>query len=136
MMRAFVIFILITVFYVVNSRVLIAQTATDYQYIENIISKESINKIKTNYFYQKPNNISGYVSLCFFKIYKSWFSSQDANKCPFEPSCSLYMLHSLQEKGAFSGLLNGLDRFMRCNGHDLDKYQVNSQTGKLIDPVE
>lgn len=114
----------------------LAQTVSDYKYVKYIVSKEVVEKGNSNYVFNKPNNISGYVSVALFKVYKSWFSSQDANKCPFEPSCSVYMMHSLQKKGVFVGLLNGIDRFMRCNGHDLDKYPINKENGKLIDPVK
>lgn len=70
-----------------------------------------------------------------FLFYKQFISSQDANTCPFEVSCSLYFIRSVQQKG-FIGFFQGIDRYMRCNGLSNSRYEIDPQTGKLIDPVE
>ena len=37
------------------------------------------------------------------------------SKCRFEPSCSNYMLQSLEKYGLFKGLKLGINRLKRCN---------------------
>ncbi len=37
------------------------------------------------------------------------------NNCKFIPSCSQYMLESLEEYGVFKGLCRGIIRIIRCN---------------------
>lgn len=68
-------------------------------------------------------------------FYKTLVSSQDGSHCPFEISCSLYAVQSVNKLGLAAGLLNGLDRLQRCNGFSNSQYPRNPRTGKLIDPV-
>lgn len=35
--------------------------------------------------------------------------------CKYRPTCSEYMIESLEKKGAFKGLLSGIWRILRCN---------------------
>ena len=71
-----------------------------------------------------------------FLTYKTFFSSQDIDACAFTPSCSVYMMETLQKNGILYGLPDGIDRVMRChplaNGH----YPINKKLKKLNDPVE
>ena len=39
-------------------------------------------------------------------------------KCRFEPSCSQYMILSLQKYGLWKGLAKGIDRLKRCRAKD------------------
>lgn len=36
-------------------------------------------------------------------------------RCRYTPSCSLYMMRSLEMHGAFQGTLLGIKRFFRCH---------------------
>ena len=48
-------------------------------------------------------------------IYQRYAPSAVRNKCRFEPSCSQYMIISIQKYGAFKGLIKGIKRIKRCN---------------------
>ena len=47
--------------------------------------------------------------------------------CNFEPSCSDYMIESIDQNGLIKGLAKGMKRICRCNNRDLTK--------KIFDPV-
>lgn len=49
------------------------------------------------------------------KIYQRYAPSSVRNKCRFEPSCSEYMLISIEKYGIIKGLKKGLRRLKRCN---------------------
>ena len=71
----------------------------------------------------------------FFLFYKSFLSSQDNQNCSFTPSCSVYCLHAIQERGVTTGLMSAFDRLSRCNYLSPENYQIDYTTGRLIDPV-
>lgn len=49
------------------------------------------------------------------QIYQRLAPASLRNKCRFEPSCSQYMLLSLQKYGVIKGLKKGIGRLKRCN---------------------
>lgn len=51
------------------------------------------------------------------RIYQRYAPESLRNKCRFEPSCSQYMLLSLEKYGLVKGLQKGVDRLRRCNIH-------------------
>lgn len=53
--------------------------------------------------------------ICAVKIYQRYAPESIRNKCRFEPSCSEYMILSLQKYGVVKGLAKGIDRLKRCN---------------------
>ncbi|MFC2097967.1 membrane protein insertion efficiency factor YidD [Bacteroidota bacterium] len=81
------------------------------------------------------NEFSQIMSLGFL-FYKYFLSSQDGVRCTFYPSCSVYAIQSIQEKGWFFGVLNAIDRLTRCNGFSQEKYEIHSETHLLFDPVK
>ncbi len=73
----------------------------------------------------------------FYWTYKNFISSQDVDSCVFYPSCSTYMILSIQKHGVLTGFLEGMDRLMRCSpfaayGH----YPLNKKIMKYEDPME
>lgn len=77
------------------------------------------------------------VLSALFMAYKNFFSSQDANTCVFHPSCSVYMMDALEEKGRFIGFLDGFDRLLRCHPfvNEAD-YNLNPITENYEDPLQ
>jgi putative component of membrane protein insertase Oxa1/YidC/SpoIIIJ protein YidD len=71
-----------------------------------------------------------------FVIYKEVFSSQDIDACVFTPSCSVYAIESIKQKGVIVGFFNAIDRLTRCNPGRKKSMPVDLQTGKYYDPVE
>lgn len=59
-----------------------------------------------------------YILILMIKIYQKIAPISIRSKCRFEPSCSNYMLQSLEKYGLFKGLKKGLDRLKRCNIND------------------
>lgn len=49
------------------------------------------------------------------RLYQRLAPSSVRNSCRFEPSCSQYMILSLQKYGLFRGLRKGCSRLKRCN---------------------
>ena len=48
-------------------------------------------------------------------LYKILAPKSLRNKCRFEPTCSSYMIMSLQKYGFFKGLKKGINRIRRCH---------------------
>ena len=59
-----------------------------------------------------------YILIFFIKIYQKVAPTWLRDKCRFEPSCSNYMLQSLEKYGLFKGICKGLNRLKRCNIND------------------
>lgn len=53
--------------------------------------------------------------ICAIKIYQRYAPDSIRNKCRFEPSCSEYMILSLEKHGFIKGLKKGIERLKRCN---------------------
>ena len=53
--------------------------------------------------------------ICSIKIYQRYAPEHIRNKCRFEPSCSEYMLLSLEKYGLIKGVKKGFNRLKRCN---------------------
>lgn len=87
-----------------------------------------------SYRYSGENEVKELLKL-LFTGYKFLISSQDVQSCNFQPSCSVYALHSIEAKGIVGGGLNALDRLTRCHPLALDQYPRNRQTGLAIDSV-
>lgn len=57
------------------------------------------------------------ILICFVQIYQRYAPDSIRNKCRFEPSCSEYMIMSLNKYGLRKGLVKGIRRLTRCNVH-------------------
>jgi len=53
--------------------------------------------------------------ICLVRIYQRYAPDSVRNKCRFEPSCSQYMILSLQKYGLCKGLIKGIRRLKKCN---------------------
>lgn len=56
-----------------------------------------------------------YIIIFLIKIYQKLAPISIRSKCRFEPSCSNYMLTSLEKYGLLKGLIKGVKRLNRCN---------------------
>lgn len=70
-----------------------------------------------------------------FLVYKSFFSSQDNQRCSFHPSCSEYGLEAVKKLGVIKGVICTCDRLTRCNGFSPEQYEVDFNMRRLKDPV-
>ena len=55
--------------------------------------------------------------VCLVEIYQRFTPDALRNKCRFEPSCSEYMILSLEKYGLIKGLYRSIRRLKRCNIH-------------------
>ena len=53
--------------------------------------------------------------ICGVKLYQRFAPEAIRRKCRFEPSCSQYMILSLEKYGLRRGLSKGIGRLKRCN---------------------
>lgn len=127
--------VLLLIFFIFVYASIYAQLAEDFSKLRKV---NIYNAQQKEVYVDKSNIKASYlIGKQLFRFYKGFISSQDANNCPFSPSCSVYMLKSIEKKGFLFGFLNGLDRLMRCNGRDLDKYHIDNHSKQLIDiPVK
>jgi putative component of membrane protein insertase Oxa1/YidC/SpoIIIJ protein YidD len=77
-----------------------------------------------------------FVAKFAFTFYKKYISSQDAISCTFEPSCSVFGLHAIQNFGVMRGILATFDRLTRCHGWNQGYYRQEPVTGLNYDPIE
>ncbi len=91
---------------------------------------------KPHYSMKNTGNGSNMLFTGLFIGYKKFISSQDGNSCSFTPSCSVYALQSIRQKGVLPGLLNAFDRLSRCNGLSPELYPVDPVSHLLYDPVQ
>lgn len=55
------------------------------------------------------------ILLWLVKIYQRYAPDSIRKKCRFEPSCSEYMMLSIEKYGVWKGVRKGIDRLKRCN---------------------
>ncbi|MCK9324369.1 MAG: membrane protein insertion efficiency factor YidD [Bacteroidales bacterium] len=81
-----------------------------------------------------PSNEFKLILTAGFAFYKTFVSSQDATKCTFYPSCSVYAVQTIQTNGLW-GVLDAIDRLTRCNGISPEKYTIHQPSQLYYDPV-
>ena len=84
---------------------------------------------------ENPNELQAVFSGLFL-FYKSFFSSQDNQRCSFHPSCSEYGLEAVKKLGVIRGIVCTCDRLTRCNGLSPEQYELNRAKQGLNDPVK
>ena len=86
------------------------------------LSRENSNELQTV--------LSG-----LFLVYKSFFSSQDSQRCSFHPSCSEFGLEAVKKLGVVRGIVCTCDRLTRCNGFSPGQYEIDIERMRLKDPA-
>lgn len=86
------------------------------------LSRENSNELQTV--------LSG-----LFLVYKSFFSSQDSQRCSFHPSCSEFGLEAVKNLGLVRGIVCTCDRLTRCNGFSPGQYEIDIERMRLKDPA-
>ena len=70
------------------------------------------------------------------RFYQVFISSQDMPVCNFVPSCSQFGAEAIGRLGTIRGVLLTSDRLQRCNGVSTSRYQLDYNSGRLIDPIQ
>jgi hypothetical protein len=53
--------------------------------------------------------------IVLLRSYKRWVSPMLPGACRFQPTCSEYMLESIERHGTIRGVARGLVRILKCN---------------------
>lgn len=65
----------------------------------------------------------GKIIICLTRIYQRYAKEEIRRRCVYTPSCSEYMILSIQKYGGFKGFAKGIKRLNRCHppheGEDL-----------------
>lgn len=122
----------IALLFLSSPAILHAQTAKDLQMASQV--SQAPEGPDYSYHYQGENELKELLKL-LFTGYKFLISSQDMQSCNFQPSCSVYAMHSIEAKGILAGGLNALDRLTRCHPLAMDQYRRSRQSGLAIDSV-
>jgi putative component of membrane protein insertase Oxa1/YidC/SpoIIIJ protein YidD len=81
------------------------------------------------------NNFGDFVSKTIAYSYWYFISDVDGDNCPFRPSCSEFLMRSVQETNIAQGMLMFFDRFTRdlniYKGHD---HYPRLKSGYFFDP--
>jgi len=108
------------------------QLSSDLHTLKNVFRKEGHTR------WVEETDSRNEFQLLFsglFLFYKSFVSSQDGQQCSFTPSCSVYGMEAVKEKGVLKGMVLTFDRLTRCNGLSPEKYSIDPETGKFYDPI-
>lgn len=113
----------------------LAQTKSEISKLENVFE---VKEQKDRWQFAKKDNTNElqYVVSGLFLFYKTFISSQDVGSCVFTPSCSVFAIKSIKQKGMFVGIMAAFDRLTRCNAFSPEQYPVHHETGLFHDPVE
>ena len=125
----------VIIFLIITPLACNAQNSIDRKKFENLFEEKNQAH---NWGDQLKNNRNElmFIFSATFVIYKEVFSSQDIDACVFTPSCSVYAIESIKQKGVIVGFFNAIDRLTRCNPGRKKSMPVDLQTGKYYDPVE
>lgn len=55
------------------------------------------------------------IVVFFIRVYQKIIGFFHISVCRFYPSCSEYMIQSINKKGVLKGLYQGIYRILRCN---------------------
>lgn len=113
----------------------LAQNSEDLKKFDNLFAEKSHNHNWGDQIKNNKNELT-FIFSAFFVIYKEIVSSQDIDACVFTPSCSVYAIESIKQKGAIIGFFTAIDRLTRCNPGRNKNMPVDLETGKYYDPVE
>lgn len=103
--------------------------------LENLFTPEQHRDDYSLFVQNADTELKVLVSFSFL-LYKEFISSQDVDACVFHPSCSEYCVRAVESKGVFIGLLDGVDRLLRCHRFVTEKdYTFDINTMKYNDPL-
>jgi putative component of membrane protein insertase Oxa1/YidC/SpoIIIJ protein YidD len=116
-------------------RILPAQEPTELDFI---LSCNPLDSVPDGHRVRSRSGISGIESLLkgAIRFYQAFISSQDMPACNFVPSCSQFGAEAITRLGVIRGILLTSDRLQRCNGVSASRYQIDYNSGKLIDPIQ
>ncbi|MFM2394256.1 MAG: hypothetical protein RLZZ546_2238 [Bacteroidota bacterium] len=115
-----------------------SQNHADLIFVKSLLKEQHKENSFMTFKSQLKNNTNEleWIFSGLFFIYKEMFSSQDAGRCSFHPSCSLYGIEAIKSKGLIKGGIMTFDRLTRCNGFSPENYQIDLKKRVFIDPIK
>lgn len=111
-----------------------SQVISDSSAMKALFIPESHTEDYSKYLENSESELKILLSLSFL-FYKEYVSSQDVDACVFYPSCSIYTIEAIEKKGGIKGMLDGLDRLLRCHFFvDKNDYPFTQEIHKYHDP--
>lgn len=111
-----------------------SQVISDTSSLKTLFIPELHTEDHSTYLENSESEMKVLISFSFL-FYKEFISSQDVEACVFQPSCSKYTIEAVEKKGVIIGLLDGLDRLLRCHSFVNERdYPFNTHTKKYHDP--
>ncbi|MBR5646340.1 MAG: membrane protein insertion efficiency factor YidD [Treponema sp.] len=112
--------------YSTGKAVLLKRESVSSSFNKQLVEKPEIKQFKTS----DMQIIFG----AGYSFYKKFITDQDTSNCPFNPTCSQYMMQSISKYGLF-GIMMGFERLSRCTvvEHKRDIYPIKD--GRQYDPV-
>lgn len=112
-----------------------AQSTSDLHQFNDLFDVHKHNRTSHINEIKSADNSAEFVFASLFVFYKKFISSQDIESCVFTPSCSVYAIQSIRQRGILAGLALSFDRLTRCNTSKHKKYPLHRKTKKYYDPV-
>lgn len=112
-----------------------SQDAEDLKKFDNLFALETHSHNWRGQLKNNKNELS-FIFSAFFVMYKELFSSQDIDVCVFTPSCSVYAIEGIKQKGFIVGFFTATDRLTRCNPGRNKNLPIDPATGKYFDPLD
>lgn len=113
---------------------LFAQSREDLKKFENLFAEDNHKHNWGSVMADSKNEFS-FIFSALYVTYKEVLSSQDIDACVFTPSCSVYALESIKQRGIVAGFFDAMDRLTRCNPGGRKNIPLDPATGKYFDPV-
>jgi len=113
---------------------LFAQNREDLKKFEDLFA-ENNHKHNWGPVIADSKNEFSFIFSVLFVTYKEVLSSQDIDACVFTPSCSVYALECIKQRGIVAGFFDSMDRLTRCNPGGKKNIPLDPVTGKYFDPV-
>lgn len=99
------------------------------------ISYEKPDEFRHRNYSFEADGVGSLIKKSFANAYWFFISDVDGDNCPFQPTCSSFLIESVEETNVFQGTLMFFDRFTR----DMNIYKRNDhyprvKSGHYFDP--
>jgi putative component of membrane protein insertase Oxa1/YidC/SpoIIIJ protein YidD len=99
------------------------------------ISYEMPDEFRHRDYSFESDNVGGLIKKSFANAYWFFISDIDGDNCPFHPTCSAFLIESVEGTDIFQGTLMFFDRFTRdMNVYKRNEHYPKVKSGRYYDP--
>ena len=100
------------------------------------ISYEKPDEFRHRNYSFEANDVGSLIKKSFANSYWFFISDVDGDNCPFNPTCSAFLIESVEKTNIFQGTLMFFDRFTRdMNIYKRDEHYPRVKSGHYFDPA-